>query len=135
MHPVFAPHLPADDRVLVEVSRRIRTGMRDGDTLVRIAGDEFVAVCAGPLDVVAARALADRVHAQIVAPIDIDGLEVTIGASIGVAQPPPPTGDATRDVQRLLHLADHAMYDAKRSGGGRTVVADGTAPPDDALLR
>lgn len=120
----------AGDHVLVEVSRRVRAGLRDDDTLVRIAGDEFVAVCVGPMDVPSARTLADRVHAQIVAPIDIDGLEVTVGASIGVAQPPPPTGDATRDAQRLLHLADHAMYDAKRRGGGRTVVAADTPSAD-----
>ena len=117
----------AGDRVLVEVSRRIRAALRDEDTLVRMAGDEFVAVCPGSLGSATARTVADRVHARIVAPIDIDGLEVTVSASIGVAQPPPSTGDAMHDAQRLLKLADHAMYDAKRSGGSRTVVASDPA--------
>lgn len=112
----------AGDRVLVEVSVRIREALRDDDTLVRIAGDEFVAVCSGPLDEATARAIAGRVHRRIVEPIDVNGLDVTVSASIGIALSPPSTGDATRDALGILRLADHAMYDAKRAGGRRTVV-------------
>ena len=112
----------AGDRVLVEVSVRIRAALRDDDTLVRIAGDEFVAVCSGPLDEATARAIAGRVHARIVEPIDVNGLDVTVSASIGIALSPPSTGDATRDALGVMRLADHAMYDAKRAGGSRTVV-------------
>jgi diguanylate cyclase (GGDEF)-like protein len=114
----------AGDRVLVAVSVRIREALRDDDTLVRIAGDEFVAVCSGPLDEATARAIAGRVHARIVKPIDVNGLDVTVSASIGIALSPPSTGDATRDALGILRLADHAMYDAKRAGGSRTVVVE-----------
>jgi diguanylate cyclase (GGDEF)-like protein len=114
----------AGDRVLVEVSVRVREALRDDDTLVRIAGDEFVAVCSGPLDEATARALAGRVPTRIVEPIDVNGLDVTVSASIGIALSPPSTGDATRDALGILRLADHAMYDAKRAGGSRTVVVE-----------
>jgi len=113
----------AGDMVLVEVAARIRSALRDGDVLTRPSGDEFVAVCDGPVDRALARQIAGRIHEQIVAPITALGVEVAIGASIGVALPPALTGDQARDAERMMRLADHAMYDAKRAGGRRTVLA------------
>lgn len=113
----------AGDQVLIEVGARMRAVLRAEDTLVRMAGDEFVAVCGGPIDEETARATAARVHDEIVRPIDVQGIEATVGASIGVALCPVPTGDREHDAHALIRLADHAMYDAKRAGGRRTVVA------------
>jgi diguanylate cyclase (GGDEF)-like protein len=113
----------AGDAVLIEVAARIRMALRDRDVLTRPSGDEFVAVCDGPIDRALARQIADRIHEQIVAPITVRGVEVAIGASIGVALPPALSGDRTRDADRMMRLADHAMYDAKRAGGRRTVLA------------
>jgi diguanylate cyclase (GGDEF)-like protein len=112
----------AGDRVLVEVGARVKAALRADDILVRMAGDEFVAVFRGPLDQDIARTMADRLHQQIVEPIDIQGIDVTISASIGVALSRAPTGDVVKDAEALLRIADRAMYDAKRAGGGQTVV-------------
>ena len=121
----------AGDAVLVEVAVRVRAALRDDDVLTRPSGDEFVALCEGPVDQDVAREIAARIHECIVAPIMVRGVEVTIGASIGVALPPPLTGDGVRDAERLMRLADHAMYDAKRAGGRRTVLAHDGGPGGD----
>lgn len=120
----------AGDVVLVEVAARIGAALRDDDVLARPSGDEFVALCGGPIDRGLARQIADRIHEQIVAPINVRGVEVTIGASIGVALSPTLTGDGGRDADHMMRLADHAMYDAKRAGGRRTVLAHAAADPD-----
>lgn len=118
------------DLVLTEVARRIRSALRPEDTVARLAGDEFVTICEGPLDARLARQLAERIHRRVVEPVSVLGVEVTVSTSIGVALPPPPTGDVLQDIQAIIRLADHAMYDAKRAGGGQTTLATGDA---DAL--
>ena len=111
------------DMVLTEVAKRIRAALRPEDTVARLAGDEFVTICEGPLDAQLARHLADRIHQRVTAPIGVMGVEVAVSASIGVALPPPSSGDTLQDVQSIIRLADHAMYDAKRAGGGQTTLA------------
>jgi diguanylate cyclase (GGDEF)-like protein/PAS domain S-box-containing protein len=103
----------AGDLVLIEVASRLRGALRDSDTAARLGGDEFVLMLpATPLvgAIETARALVDF----IVAPIIIDGKPLTVGASIGIAVFP----NHGRDPEVLLAAADHAMYDAKHSGGG-----------------
>ena len=117
------------DLVLSEVAGRIRAALRSEDTVARLAGDEFVTLCQGPIDARRARDLAERIHARIVEPITVLGVEVTVSASIGVALPPPPTDDRLHDIQAIIRLADHAMYDAKRAGGGTTTLAAAGSPP------
>jgi len=114
------------DMVLTEVATRIRAALRSEDTVARLAGDEFVTICEGPLDAQLARQLAERIHHRVTAPISVMGVEVAVSASIGVALPPPPSGDTLQDVQSIIRLADHAMYDAKRAGGGQTTLATDT---------
>ena len=111
------------DMVLTEVADRIRAALRAGDTVARLAGDEFVTVCEGPIDLDLARRLAERIHDHVAAPIAVVGVEVAVSASIGVALPPPVPGDGGHDIEGLIHLADHAMYVAKRAGGSATNVA------------
>jgi diguanylate cyclase (GGDEF)-like protein/PAS domain S-box-containing protein len=96
------------DRVLVEVASRIAGAVRPGDTASRVGGDEFVVV-ADDVDEVRALAIAERVAGAVAAPIDVDGLEVTLGASIGVTLAGP--GEVVDDI---LNRADQAMYRAKR---------------------
>lgn len=102
----------AGDRVLVEVARRLETGLRKVDTAARLGGDEFLMV----LDGIGNRADADRVAAKLIKligqPIDAGGETVTIGASIGIAIFP----ENTRQVSDLVRLADSAMYAVKRAG-------------------
>lgn len=115
---------PAGDQVLVEVARRLRSIVREGDTAARWGGDEIVVVCPHVADVPAARRLAERLRDALGAPIviDVDGLEVQVrvGVSVGVTV----TGEGTHDVDRVLREADAAMYEAKRRGRGRVEVFD-----------
>src|SRR5712692_702455 len=103
----------AGDLVLIEIASRLSGTLRESDTAARLGGDEFVLLLpATPLvgAVEAARALVDF----IVAPITVDGRQVTVGASIGIAVFP----NHGRDAEVLLAAADSAMYEAKNSGGG-----------------
>jgi diguanylate cyclase (GGDEF)-like protein/PAS domain S-box-containing protein len=96
------------DGVLVELARRIRGVIRDGDLAARIGGDEF-AVLAEMADNGLLEALAGRLLAAIGEPLVLDGREIRLSASIGIA-----TGQAS---ENLLRNADLAMYEAKRRGG------------------
>jgi diguanylate cyclase (GGDEF)-like protein/PAS domain S-box-containing protein len=100
-------HLTGDG-VLVELARRIGDVMRDGDLVARIGGDEF-AVLAEMTDPDMLEALAARLLAAVAEPLVLDGRELRLSASIGIA-----TGAAAED---LLRNADLAMYEAKRRGG------------------
>ena len=94
--------------------------VRAGDVVARLGGDEFV-VLLEPLDVQAsAVGIADRVIAAVSEPIMVDGQQVFVGASAGVAI----SQDGGLDPDALLHEADVAVYRAKGSGRGRTEVFD-----------
>lgn len=94
------------------------------ETLVfaRFAGDEFVAVMPGVLERSELEARARQVIAAVNKPFEINGTEVRLGASIGVARAP----IDTRDSLELLNYADLAMYAAKQAGKGRTRFFDAT---------
>jgi diguanylate cyclase (GGDEF)-like protein len=110
----------AGDAVLVEVSRRVMSILRDGDTLARVGGDEFVVLCegvAGPHD---ATAIAERVLSAVSEPIVLGDATVTVGASIGIAMP---TASSTTP-EALVKDADAAMYRAKERGRDRYEIYD-----------
>jgi diguanylate cyclase (GGDEF)-like protein len=112
----------AGDVVLVEIAARLAGAVRESDTAARIGGDEFVLVLpATPVEgaMETARTLATLVGA----PILVDGKEVKVGASIGIARYP----EQGRDGPALLEAADAAMYEAKRAGGGYRAHAGRTA--------
>lgn len=109
----------AGDRLLVAVARRVRQLLRPGDTLARLSGDEFIIVledAAGPDE---ATLVAERVLEALGRPFPIDGGEISIDASIGIAT----AGPRTRDANDLLVRADAAMYHAKAKGGARSFTA------------
>jgi diguanylate cyclase (GGDEF)-like protein len=110
----------AGDAVLVEVSRRVMSILREGDTLARVGGDEFVVLCegvAGPHD---ATAIAERVLIAVSEPIVLGDATVTVGASIGIAMP---TASSTTP-EALVKDADAAMYRAKERGRDRYEIYD-----------
>ncbi len=104
----------AGDRVLVEVARRARTAVVEGDLLVRLGGDEF-ALLTGPLGSEReAEVRAERLLAAVSGPVAVEGVEVAVTASLGLAL----LGKAVADLEALRATADRAMYAAKAAGPG-----------------
>jgi diguanylate cyclase (GGDEF)-like protein/PAS domain S-box-containing protein len=101
----------AGDAVLVESARRLHGAVRPGDTVARIGGDEFVALCED-VDADSALAVAHRLQDALRPSFTAGGVEHQLSASIGVA-----LGD--REPDRLLADADAASYRAKAAGRGR----------------
>jgi diguanylate cyclase (GGDEF)-like protein len=105
---------PIGDGLLREVARRLRESLRETDTVARLGGDEFAVVQSAidsPLD---ATALASGLIELMRAPFEIDGHQVVIGVSIGIAFAPQDGLDA----DHLLKCADLALYRAKVDGRG-----------------
>ncbi len=101
------------DEVLRAVAARLRTCVREVDTVARHGGDEFVVLLPEMRQAQDARRVADKIVSGISAPIVIEGRECQIGASIGIAVYP---RDA-RESEALLRCADQAMYRVKQNGG------------------
>lgn len=97
------------DAVLIEVARRLTTGVRDGDTVARLGGDEFVVLADG-LGSADAADLALRLRNAIIPPIRVDGRAVRVGASFGIGW-----AECGMTVEEVLNSADQRMYVEKRS--------------------
>ena len=107
------------DRLLIEVSERLRQGLRPEDTLARLGGDEFAVLLediARPQD---AAFVAERIGKDLHAPFTIAGREVFVTASVGIAVD---GGDG--QAEDVLRNADLAMYDAKQRGRARHAFFD-----------
>jgi diguanylate cyclase (GGDEF)-like protein len=119
-------HAVGDD-VLREVGRRLRLAARRTDVVGRYGGEEFV-VLLPETEPEGAAATGERVRLAVAEPpLDLEGLGITLGASVGVAC----LGcGGVRDRLGLYVAADRALYAAKRSGRGRVVVDSMVA--DDA---
>jgi diguanylate cyclase (GGDEF)-like protein/PAS domain S-box-containing protein len=98
----------AGDRLLVEMGKRIRKCLRRSDTAARLGGDEFAILVANDSDQPPPELLGARIMEALSAPFRIDGHELRVRASIGIA-----TGCDTPE--SLLRDADIAMYRAKTS--------------------
>ncbi|MHA6912135.1 putative bifunctional diguanylate cyclase/phosphodiesterase [Ralstonia pseudosolanacearum] len=116
------------DQLLREVAARLQACAREADTVARLGGDEFV-VMLESLDGVGTRRVAERILAAIGAPFHIDGQELFLGVSIGIAVAPH-DGD---DPHTLLRKADAAMYLAKERG--RNNFQTFTSDLDDRVSR
>ena len=99
---------PAGDELLRQLGGRLQGSLREGDLLVRLGGDEFAVVLVGS-GVDYASFVADRLTESLRDPFLLHSVNVSIGASIGIAIAPT---DAT-DSARLVWCADVAMYRAK----------------------
>ena len=110
----------AGDEVLRIVAQRIASTVRAGDTMARLGGDEFLVM----LDRDVTRDVADTIGHRIIEalhqPMDLEGRDILVGASIGVAMHPPLAGD----INALMNRADQALYAAKRAGKGRLHFAE-----------
>lgn len=106
------------DGLLIEVALRLRAVVRPQDTVARIGGDEFVIVCASLRHHHEAEVLADRICLSMGLPFEVEGQEVLISTSIGIAF----ADDSVTGVEALIARADAAMYSAKELGKGRAEV-------------
>jgi diguanylate cyclase (GGDEF)-like protein len=106
------------DRVLQEVAHRLRLCVRDVDTAARLGGDEFTVLISDTQDQHGPEVVANKIIAHLSEPMQIEGKQYQIGASIGIGVYP---ADAF-DGEKLLGLADEAMYQAKRQGGNISVA-------------
>lgn len=100
------------DELLKIAAARLRTCIRDGDSLARLGGDEFTLLLQGVGGHEEAAAVAERVVAAFRNPFALDGQDLFLSASVGVALFP----EDGRDAQTLLKNADTAMYRAKLAG-------------------
>jgi diguanylate cyclase (GGDEF)-like protein len=103
------------DALLVEIAQRIRSCSRPEDTVARIGGDEFNVLLPDIADSAAAFKYAERLIETVKEPVSIEGHQLTVTLSIGIAMYP----DDGRDAVDLQRQADAAMYYAKSLGKNR----------------
>ena len=106
------------DALLTQVVRRVADTVRGSDVVGRLAGDEFVVLC-DRIELTDATRIAQRIVIELEKPFMIDGNEVLVSASVGLAVDLPGSSAAT-----LLGEADQAMYQAKQAGRGCVRVFD-----------
>ena len=107
----------AGDTVLVEAGRRLQGVVRAEDTVARMGGDEFAIVLEEVEDFPTVTGIAARIVDDVGRPMSVNGAEVVVTASVGIAY----SEDGLTDVESLLHDADLAMYRAKAAGKNRFV--------------
>jgi diguanylate cyclase (GGDEF)-like protein/PAS domain S-box-containing protein len=126
----------AGDAVLVETARRLLSAVREGDTVARVGGDEFVVVVepwnrgTGPrTGVEFSVEVAERALRAIVRPFLVNGVEHDVSVSVGVAHSSIITsyGTIAERAAKGIEEADAAMYEAKRKGKNRIEVFDDTS--------
>ncbi|MFI3154794.1 MAG: EAL domain-containing protein [Methylococcaceae bacterium] len=102
----------AGDRLLIEIARRIKNALREGDTIARLGGDEFVFLLLGLEKVEDCEMTLHRLLQVISEPVILKNQAVGVSASIGISIFP----EDNTDPDTLLRHADQAMYQAKQQG-------------------
>lgn len=100
------------DRFLIKVADILRSCVREEDTVARLGGDEFVLLLEGLCDSQGASAVAKNILSHLVGAMNVDGHELSSGASIGISIFP----DDGNKLDELIKRADSAMYNAKEGG-------------------
>jgi len=109
------------DQLLVALSNQMKQALREGDTLARIGGDEFVAVLGDLAEPQASVLILTRLLAAASEPLMLNGVQLQVSASIGASSYPQPQ---ELEADQLLRQADQAMYRAKLSGKNRFCFFD-----------
>jgi len=108
------------DKLLAAVGARIASTLRPGDTVARLGGDEFAVLLKNMEEEEIAARVAERITRQFIAPFGIDGKQIAIHASIGIAG----LVSGEEAAEELIRNADVAMYIAKSKGKARYVEYD-----------
>ncbi|MFZ1538189.1 MAG: PAS domain S-box protein [Chromatiaceae bacterium] len=104
------------DQLLRQVAARMQQALREGDTLARMGGDEFVAVILDLIDIESSIPILNRLLAAAAEPVQVGSLVLQVSASLGTTFHPQ---SQDIDADQLLRQADQAMYQAKISGKNR----------------
>ena len=106
----------AGDQLLMALANRMKAALREGDTLARIGGDEFVVVLVDLVDSTESMPMLNRLLLAASEPVQLDAVTLQVSASLGVTLFPQ---DEEMDADQLQRQADQAMYQAKISGKNR----------------
>jgi diguanylate cyclase (GGDEF)-like protein/PAS domain S-box-containing protein len=109
------------DQLLIQLSQRLTTSLRPGDTVARLGGDEFVILIDDLPEGLDANLFAQRIKSLLQNPFVLNGQAVSISASIGITLSNP----QNTDPQDYLRNADIAMYQSKHDGGDRHTLFTG----------
>jgi two-component system cell cycle response regulator len=107
------------DEILKLVAGRLVGSSRKEDTVARVGGDEFVIVLGEVSSLADAQEPASKLIEVVSEPYQVGALTLQLSTSIGIALYP----DHADDVEKLIQMADHALYDAKRGGKNRHCAA------------
>jgi diguanylate cyclase (GGDEF)-like protein len=110
------------DELLIRMAARLRACFRPEDTVARFGGDEFAILIEDVTNISDVTKIAERAQHDIRLPVEVNGHEVFVSASIGIAFG---TLDHT-SAEQVLRDADYAMYQAKANGHARHEVFDGS---------
>ena len=108
------------DHLLVAIGERLADCLRPGDTVARLGGDEFGILLERIGDPADARQVADRIQRSLAKAVEVDGHELYVTTSIGIAQ----RSDRYHRPEQVLRDADIAMYQAKTRGRGCIEIFD-----------
>lgn len=108
----------AGDQVLIEVARRLRSGLRAGDVIARLGGDEFTVLLPDVPSLDHVLQVVHKLQRSLAARCQLKMAEVSLGASIGITVFPQDADDSAT----LMRFADMAMYAAKADGRGTHAV-------------
>ena len=108
------------DHLLVAIGERLADCVRPGDTVARLGGDEFGILLERIGEASDARQIAERIQKELARAVEVDGHELFVTASIGIAM----RSERYQRPEQVLRDADIAMYQAKTNGKGRAEVFD-----------
>ncbi len=98
------------DEALREIARRIKSCVRESDTVCRIGGDEFTVLLSNLQIKDDVQAIVEKIRDSIAVPVELEGKQFTFAVDVGIAAYP----EHGENIEKLLRYADSAMYQSKK---------------------